>query len=380
MGGPVQGIAALGMDSRCGCTVWDVAVGISCDRRRKILRRNGIPFHSLERSASPADRRGLVSGGKEGRMAVGGLGRGLEALLGEMRQDKAADGAEVRAIPVSRVVPNPHQPRREFNAEALQDLADSIRSQGVLQPILVRPLPGGRFELVAGERRTRAARIAGLHEIPALIREMDDRQSLAIALIENLQREDLSPIEEAEGYRRLLDEFGLSQDALAQSVGKSRSAVANALRLLGLSPQIRQDLAEGRITAGHARSLASLDDPAARDALNFRIQANGLTVRQVEAEAAHFKRHGVLPEEGTVVVAVPAVPAAPASPSTGKAASRRAARSRHLDRRLAELQDELTGRLGVAVSITGHPSRGRLTLAYGSAEELSRLAGLLRAE
>ncbi|MGE4553397.1 MAG: ParB/RepB/Spo0J family partition protein [Desulfovibrionaceae bacterium] len=314
-------------------------------------------------------------------MAVRGLGRGLDALLGGSHPDDATERAEVRSIPLGRIEPNPHQPRREFNAEALEDLANSIRTQGVLQPILVRPLSGGRFELVAGERRTRAARLAGLDEIPALVRELDDRQSLAIALIENLQREDLSPIEEAEGYRRLMEEFGLSQEDLAKSVGKSRPAVANTLRLLGLSPEIQRDLAEGRITSGHARSLAALDDAAARDALNARIQAKGLTVRQAEAEAAHFKRHGVLPEDTAVVVATPAAPpepaADPALPEPPAAPVQRAARARVLDQRLAELQDELGAALGLGVSITGHPSRGRLTLSYRSAEELERLARLL---
>ena len=184
-----------------------------------------------------------------------GLGRGLDALLGGVREDekKTSDSAEVRMISVENITPNPHQPRREFSEEALIELAASIKARGVLQPILIRPLGAGKYELVAGERRLRASKLSGLTEIPTLVREMSDQESLAIALIENLQREDLNAVEEAFGYQRLQQEFGLSQEELARQVGKSRSAVANCLRLLNLPDAVQKDIQQNTITAGHGQ-------------------------------------------------------------------------------------------------------------------------------
>ena len=186
-----------------------------------------------------------------------GLGRGLDALLGGLNPDTGATPGEVKNIPLAAISPNPHQPRKEFDPVALDDLASSIKSQGVLQPILVRPLEAqpGTFELVAGERRLRASKLAGLNEIPALVRALDDRESLAIALIENLQREDLNAMEEAEGYRQLLDQFFVTQEDLARQIGKSRPALANALRLLQLPDEVQEDVRRGKLSAGDRKSV-----------------------------------------------------------------------------------------------------------------------------
>ena len=226
-----------------------------------------------------------------------GLGRGLDALLGGVKEDEkiSSESAEVRMIPVGNITPNPHQPRREFSEEGLNDLAASIKTRGVLQPVLVRSLGSGRYELVAGERRLRASKQAGLVEIPTLIREMTDQESLAIALIENLQREDLNAVEEALGYQRLQQEFGLSQEELARQVGKSRSAVANSLRLLNLPDSVQQDIQQNAISAGHGRAIMAVSDEEMQDALHHRIVDNGLTVRQAEAQAAFCKQNGRLP-------------------------------------------------------------------------------------
>jgi len=184
----------------------------------------------------------------------------LGALLGEYQQPKPEDRNLTRTIPIASIVPNPFQPRREFDEQELQDLSASIRENGLLQPIMVRPAPEnpGRYELVAGERRWRAVTRLGWKEVPAVVREMDDRTLLVIALVENLQRQQLSALEEAEGFRRLGDEFGLSQQQIAEVVGRDRSTVANALRLLNLPVSVRQYLADGRLSAGHARALLGL--------------------------------------------------------------------------------------------------------------------------
>lgn len=221
-----------------------------------------------------------------------GLGRGLAALLGDEAPPPAAGPAaeapaeaaalrrEADTLPIEFLRPGRFQPRTAFDPEQLAALAQSLREKGMLQPILVRPLPEpDRYEIVAGERRWRAAQQAQLHEIPVIVRKLDDRDTLEIALIENLQRQDLNAIEEAEGFRRLRDEFGLTQEALAQALGKSRSHIANTLRLLDLPEPVRKLLAEGALTAGHARAIATAPDAAA---LAARIVRDGLSVRQAE--------------------------------------------------------------------------------------------------
>lgn len=213
-----------------------------------------------------------------------GLGRGLSALLddGAVAAARGHNGVSEAALRLSDIVVNPTQPRRHFDPEALSELTDSVRARGVLQPILVRPTSGGRYEIVAGERRWRAAQAAQLHEIPAVIRELDDRAAFEIALIENVQRSDLNAIEEAEGYSRLVREHDHSQQEVAKLIGKSRSHVANLLRLLDLPDAVRDMLRDGSITMGHARAMLGMPDAST---VAERVVAQGLSVRQVEALA-----------------------------------------------------------------------------------------------
>ncbi|OAQ21609.1 ParB/RepB/Spo0J family partition protein [Thermosulfurimonas dismutans] len=205
------------------------------------------------------------------------LGRGLSALLSETE----AEG-ELRTVSISAILPSPFQPRRNFSEESLAELAASIKSRGLLQPLLVREIAPGTYELVAGERRLRAAKMAGLSEVPVLIKHFSDEEALSVALIENLQREDLNPLEEAEGYRRLIDEFGLSQEEIARRVGKDRSTVANALRLLKLPEKVKEDLLEERLSAGHARALLALEDEGLILKARDQVLKRKLSVRETE--------------------------------------------------------------------------------------------------
>ena len=255
-----------------------------------------------------------------------GLGRGLDALLPKT-------GGHPTRLPLALIRPNPEQPRRRFDEAALAELAASIAKQGLLQPLLVRPRGEG-YELVAGERRFRAAQLAGLSEVPVVVRELDDRTALELALVENLQREDLSPIEEAQGYQRLL-EMGHTQAEIAEAVGKARSTVANALRLLQLDEASQEALAEGRISAGHARALL-MAPPGERPQLLQRIAGEGLSVRQAERLASRPK----------------------------KTSPRRAA--------YAELARDLERQLGFKVRFSGE-GRGRLEIFYYSEEELDAI-------
>ena len=209
----------------------------------------------------------------------GGLGKGLEAIFAE---NATEDQNATVTLKISDLEPNREQPRHEFKEEALMELADSISRHGILQPLLVRPLLGGGYQIVAGERRWRAARMAGLTEVPAVIRELDESQVMELALIENLQREDLSPLEEAQGYAALIDTYGFTQEEVAETVGKSRPAVTNALRLMKLPEEIRSMLEEGVLSAGHARALLALPEEEAMVALARQVKEKGLSVRQVE--------------------------------------------------------------------------------------------------
>lgn len=210
----------------------------------------------------------------------GGLGRGLDSLFNE----NATDDNLTVELRLSEIEPNRNQPRVHFDENALQELAESIKTHGLLQPLVVRPMPGGAYQIVAGERRWRACRIAGLSVVPVIVKELDDKQTMELALIENLQRKDLNPVEEANGYSRLLKEFSLTQEEVANRVGKSRAAVTNALRLLNLPDEQLTALAEGKITAGHARALLSFrSEQAEQDA--YIAALNGASVRQLEAMA-----------------------------------------------------------------------------------------------
>ena len=278
-----------------------------------------------------------------------GLGRGLSALLGEAAAVEGAPDAPPPSapsdIPIELIRRNPDQPRRNFSDDELESLAASIREKGVLQPILIRPAPNGDgFQIVAGERRWRASQRAGLTAIPAVIRELDDRQVLEIAIIENVQRADLNPIEEALGYRALIERFGRTHEGLGEIVGKSRSHVANTLRLLSLPDGVRVHLEEGRLSAGHARALLTAENA---EALADRIIAEGLSVRQTEALA-----------KGPVE-------------KPARAGGRKETAERNPD--IAALERDLSDSLGLKVELSDKDGKGQLTLRYGSLEQLDDL-------
>ena len=218
-----------------------------------------------------------------------GLGTGLGALLGEeAAAEKSSGGATV--LPISKVEPRSDQPRNQFDEDALQELADSIAQYGIIQPITVRRLDSGYYQIIAGERRWRAARLAGLKEVPVRILDADDRRTAELALVENLQREDLNPLEEAMGYRSLIEEFGLTQDEASRSVGKSRSAVTNSLRLLSLSPKVLEMVQDGRISAGHARALLQIEGESRQVQAAQEIITKGMCLRKAEQLAARMTR------------------------------------------------------------------------------------------
>ncbi len=231
-------------------------------------------------------------------MSNSGLGRGLDALLPEAGEDEI-DG-KFKKVPVDLLEPNPDQPRQHFGRQELEELVASIEEQGVIEPLLVRPLSESDqvYELVAGERRWRAAVQAGLERVPVIVRELSDQRALTLSLVENIQREDLNPIEEAEAYRRLMGEQEWGQQQLAEAVGKSRSAVANRLRLLELPEEVQEALQEGEISAGHARPLTSLDEESAVKLME-KIKSRGLSVRQVEQTVSRLKEKEEEPEEET---------------------------------------------------------------------------------
>jgi ParB family chromosome partitioning protein len=276
-----------------------------------------------------------------------GLGRGLGALLSATPVEEEA----LVEISVDQIHPNPNQPRKTFESNSLDELVASIRSSGVIQPVLVRPWRDG-YQLIAGERRWRAARQAGLERIPAIVRDATDDQSLELALIENLLREDLNPMEEAEAYQKLLAQFGWTQEELAQRIGRDRSTIANCLRLLRLPAGIQDDLRAGRLTMGHARALLALPTLADQLRLRDEILAHAWSVRTTEES-------------------VRAVEAA-AAPRRGPGGRRRAPE-------LAALEESLQRALMARVRIVGSERRGKIEVAYATAEELERLAGLLAA-
>ena len=216
------------------------------------------------------------------RAKKGGLGKGLDALF---MDNETVDSGGVVTLRLSQIEPNRDQPRKIFSEEALNELADSIREHGVLQPLLVRPLPGGSYQLVAGERRWRAGRMAGLQEVPVVIREMDEEQAMEIALIENLQREDLNAIEEATGYKQLMERYGMTQEQVAKRVGKSRPAIANALRLLNLPQKVMDMVGEGEVSPGHARALLAFDDQDRIVEIAQKVKTGKYSVRDIERMA-----------------------------------------------------------------------------------------------
>ena len=283
-----------------------------------------------------------------------GLGRGLSALFGDEAETNPASNNR-QQLPLDQLQPGRWQPRRHFDEGSVANLAESIRARGILSPLLVRMIATDRYEIIAGERRWRAAQMAGLHEVPAIIRSVDDREALEIALVENVQREDLSPLEEAEGFRRLVEEFGHTQEALAQVIGKSRSHIANMLRLLALPEAVKIMVGNGQLTAGHARALLAAPDPAAaaRDVIG-----RGLNVRQTEnlvrQAAGKHQSDGV---------------------ASGRSAEVSAA-SASFQLVAAELSDNL----GLFVQINpGHAGKeGALTIRYRTIDQLNLLISRLK--
>lgn len=278
-----------------------------------------------------------------------GLGRGLDALMGGGPASllETSEGGGVTMLPIAKVEANAAQPRKQFDAEALDSLTDSIATHGILQPITVRRLPSGYYQIISGERRWRAARQAGLHEVPVLIVEADDRKVMELSLIENLQREDLNPMEEAAGYQKLMSDFGLTQEECAERVGKSRPAVANALRLLNLPEPIQAMVEDGRLSAGHARALVSVTDPVVQQKIAEKVAGDELSVRQTEQLVKQLTQP-------------PKEPKAPKPDPLGVDYAAVAAK-------------ELGDKLGRRVKIVTGRRKGKLELEYYGVEDLNDL-------
>src|SRR5215471_1923130 len=279
------------------------------------------------------------------------LGRGLNALLGT----PDLEGEQLREIDIDRILPNSHQPRKTFEEESLNELADSIRERGLVQPIVVRPLEDGFFQLIAGERRWRASQRAGLSRVPAVIREAGEHAALELALIENLQREDLNPMEEAQAYERLITDFGLTQEEVARRVGKNRATIANMLRLLRLPPEVQQWLRENRLTTGHAKALLSLSDLGAILDTAKRIIQGNFSVRQAEMLVSRYTNnpHGQTDQAG----------------------------GHDVDPNVRAAIHALEQALGTKVTVQESGGKGKIELHFYSFEEMNRLyEGLLRAK
>ena len=280
----------------------------------------------------------------------GGLGRGLDALFNE----NATDSEGAVAVKLTEIEPNKNQPRKDFDEEALMELAESIAKHGLIQPIVVRPTTGGTYKIIAGERRWRACRMAGLDSVPVIIKEVDDKALMELALIENLQREDLNAVEEALGYRSLIDTYGLTQEQVAEQMGKSRAAVTNTLRLLNLKENELDLLRSGVISAGHARALLSCDDDDLRREM-LRMAKEGASVRQLESMAKSFKTGKVVP---------------PAPKKT-----------MHKDTYYNEVELSLKNELGRKVYIKPNgEGKGTITIEFFSKDELGEFAKKLTAE
>ena len=276
-----------------------------------------------------------------------GLGRGLGALLGDLT-DESQENSPYQLLPIYKVEPNRSQPRQDFDEEELQALADSISVHGVIQPVTVRQLNSGYYQIIAGERRWRAARLADLSEIPAVVVEADDRKAMELALIENLQRQDLNPVEEALGYQTLMGDYGLTQEETAARVGKSRPAVANALRLLGLCPEVLEMLRSGKITAGHARAVLSLKLEKKQQEAAQKISALGLSVRQAELLCKNMSKEPAPKKEVTLAVDY-----------------------------VAECEKSLSKHLGRGVKIVNGKRKGRFELEFYGQDDLQVLLDAL---
>ena len=277
-----------------------------------------------------------------------GLGKGLGALLGDF-SDEPIEKSAYQKLPIYKVEPNPDQPRHDFDEEELQALADSIEEHGIIQPLTVRELNSGYYQIIAGERRWRAARLAKLQEVPVVIIEADDKKAMELALIENLQRQDLNPVEEAMGYRSLMQDYGLTQDDAAKRVGKSRPAVANALRLLNLSPEVLEKVREGTLSAGHARAVLTLKTDKKQLEAAQKIIALGLSVRQAELLCKNMSKEPVPVKEEPVLKV----------------------------NYVAECEKQLSKHLGRGVKIVNGKRKGRFELEFYGEEDLQVLLDTL---
>ena len=277
-----------------------------------------------------------------------GLGKGLGALMGDFAVDTPGEKSPYQLLPLHKVEPNPGQPRQDFDEEELAALSESISTHGIVQPLTVRELPGGYYQIIAGERRWRAARIAELREIPAVIIEADDKKTMELALIENLQRQDLNPVEEALGYQTLMNDYGLTQEETAKRVGKSRPAVANALRLLALSETVLEQVRSGQLSAGHARALLTLKTEKAQKDAAQKVIALGLSVRQTEQLCKTLLKE----------------PAAKPEPSL------------RVDY-IAECEKSLSQHLGRGVKIVSGKKKGRFELEFYDQDDLQKLLDAL---
>ena len=276
-----------------------------------------------------------------------GLGKGLGALLGDFSEEPVEKSA-YQLLPIYKVEPNPDQPRQDFDEEELQALADSITVHGIIQPLTVREMPNGYYQIIAGERRWRAARIANLSDVPAVIIEADDKKAMELALIENLQRQDLNPLEEALGYQTLMNEYGLTQEEAAGRVGKSRPAVANALRLLGLCPEVQERVRKGELSAGHARAILQLKSEKKQQEAAQKIVALGLSVRQAELLCKNMGKEPVPPKKEVFAVDY-----------------------------VAECEKSLSKHLGRGVKIVNGKRKGRFELEFYGQEDLQNLLDAL---
>lgn len=276
-----------------------------------------------------------------------GLGKGLGALLGDFSEDPLEKSA-YQLLPIYKVEPNPDQPRQDFDEEELQALADSITVHGIIQPLTVREMPNGYYQIIAGERRWRAARMANLSDVPAVIIEADDKKAMELALIENLQRQDLNPLEEALGYQTLMNEYGLTQEEAAGRVGKSRPAVANALRLLGLCPEVQERVRKGELSAGHARAILQLKSEKKQQEAAQKIVALGLSVRQAELLCKNMSKEPVPQKKEVFAVDY-----------------------------VAECEKSLSKHLGRGVKIVNGKRKGRFELEFYGQEDLQNLLDAL---
>lgn len=276
-----------------------------------------------------------------------GLGKGLGALLGDFSEEPLEKSA-YQLLPIYKVEPNPDQPRHDFDEEELQALADSITVHGIIQPLTVRETPNGYYQIIAGERRWRAARMANLSDVPAVIIEADDKKAMELALIENLQRQDLNPLEEALGYQTLMNEYGLTQEEAAGRVGKSRPAVANALRLLGLCPEVQERVRKGELSAGHARAILQLKSEKKQQEAAQKIVALGLSVRQAELLCKNMSKEPVPQKKEVFAVDY-----------------------------VAECEKSLSKHLGRGVKIVNGKRKGRFELEFYGQEDLQNLLDAL---